>query len=43
MPRHELDARLEFAHDAGDPGGLHDAVGVGEAQDVAVADVDELA
>ena len=43
MPRHELDARLEFAYDAVDPGGFDDAVGVGEAQDVAFADVDELA
>ena len=43
MPRHELDARFKFCHDSGDPGGLHNAVGVGKAENLALAGVDKLA
>ena len=42
VPGHELDARFEFGHDSGNPGGLYQAVGVGEAQDIAVAGFDKL-
>ena len=42
MPCHEFDARFKFVNDAVNPGGQHNAVGVGEAKNIAIADIDEF-